>query len=128
MKKNIKKESCFQVVYENYLLEYRHKSADGFVKPSVKANNGKDPNNVLGRKHVNTVAKEYTPMEEDLHKLGKVLMGDRLLAILAEYNIDFKAGEIADVKNSSFSLQMYNNQQGQPSAKVIKKQKLTYAK
>jgi hypothetical protein len=111
-----------QHFYENYLLEYRHKTADGFDKPSVKAHNGKDPNR-LNKKYIHTVG-PYKPKEKDLHKLGKVLMGDRLLAILAEYNIDFEDGRIAAVKNSPFSLQMYMTPQGQPAAKIIKKQEL----
>jgi hypothetical protein len=103
------------------VLEYRHKTAEGLDKPSVKANNGKDPFR-MNKKNLHTVG-PYKPMEQDIHKLGKIIMGDRLLAILAEYGIDFKDGEVSSVKNSPYALKMYLNQLGQPSATVIKKPK-----
>jgi hypothetical protein len=109
----------FQTLYENFLLEYRHKTADGFIKPSIKPTNGKDPNR-LNKKHIATKG-PYKPKEKDLHKLNKIFMGKKLLTTLAEYNIDFEEGKVAAVKNSPYSLQMYLNKFGQPAAKVIKK-------
>jgi len=105
----------FREVY----LEYRHNDAMGMKKPSVWAHNSKNPFK-MNKKKLHTVG-EYTPMEKDVHTLGKILVGDRLLAILAEYGIDFEEGKIAAVKNSPHALQMYykNNQ---PMAKVIKKE------
>jgi hypothetical protein len=104
----------------NFLVEYRHKTAEGLSKPSLQAHNGKNPFRMNG-KNIHTVG-PYKPLEADLHKVGKILMGDRLLAILSDYNINFEPGNISAIKNSPFSIQMFNNKQGQPSAKVIKKE------
>jgi len=92
--------------------------ADGTPKPSVKVDNGKDPNR-LDKKNLTNIG-EYEPVSDDVHKQGKILMGNQLLAILADYNIDFKPGESATINNSPNALKMYNNKMGQPMAKVIK--------
>lgn len=106
--------------FKEFFLEYRHDLADGTPNISVKANNKKDPNRVLSRKHSNTIAKEYKHKAEELHKIGTVLIGDKLLAIMAEYNIDFEDGKVAGIKNSPVGIQMSVNGQGQPMGRVIK--------
>lgn len=91
--------------------------ADGTSKPSVQANNSKNPNRV-NKKILHTVG-PYKPKAQELHKPGTILIGNRLLAILADYNLDFKDGEVAKIKNSPMQMQMFINGQGQPSAKII---------
>jgi hypothetical protein len=105
----------FREVY----LEYRHNDAMGMKKPSVWAHNSKNPFK-MNKKKLHTVG-EYTPMEKDVHTLGKILIGDRLLAILAEYGIDFEAGRTVAVKNSPYALKMFTNKNNQPTARVVEK-------
>jgi hypothetical protein len=100
------------------IKEYRHNLADGTAKPSVQAHNGKNPNR-LNKKKLHTVG-PYKPLEDDVHKQGKILIGDKLMAILAEYNIEFEDGGIAKIKNSPNALKMSYNQHGQPTAIVFK--------
>jgi hypothetical protein len=100
------------------IKEYRHNLADGTPKPSVQAHNGKNPNR-LNKKNLHTVG-PYKPLDASVHQPGKILLGDQLMAILAEYNLDFKDGEMAKIKNSPNALQMSYNAQGQPMARVVK--------
>jgi hypothetical protein len=101
-----------------FFLEYRHNLADGTPKPSVQAHNGKNPNR-LNKKKLHTVG-PYKPLDAAVHQQGNILIGNQLMAILAEYNLDFKDGEMAKIKNSPNALQMSYNQHGQPMARVIK--------
>ena len=105
--------------FKEFFLEYKHDLADDTAPLGVKPNT-KDPNRVLSRKHANTLTKEYKHKAEELHKIGTVLIGDKLLAIMAEYNIDFEDGKVAGIKNSPVGLQMSVNGQGQPMGRVIK--------
>ena len=89
-------------------------------KPSVWAHNSKNPFK-MNKKKLHTVG-EYTPMEKDVHTLNKIIIGDRLLAILAEYGIDFEDGRVVAVKNSPHALKMFIDRNNQPAAKVIKKE------
>jgi hypothetical protein len=92
--------------------------ADGTPKPSIQAHNGKNPNR-LDKKNLHTVG-PYKPLEDAVHKPGTILMGNKLMAILAQYELDFKEGEVSKIKNSPNALEMFYNQQGQPTARVIK--------
>jgi hypothetical protein len=103
--------------FTQFFLEYRHNMADGTAKPSVQAHNGKNPNRI-DKKNLHTVG-PYKPLEDDVHKQGKILIGDKLMAILAEYNIEFEDGGIAKIKNSPNALKMSYNQHGQPTAIVV---------
>lgn len=103
--------------FEQFFLEYRHNLADGTSAPSIQAHNGKNPNNI-NKKKMHTIG-PYKPKEQDFHKPGTVIIGDNLLAMLIDYNIDFKEGGVAKIKNSDNALQMFKNPQGLPAAKVV---------
>ena len=92
--------------------------ADGTPKPSVKADNGKDPNRVNKQKM--TTDGPYNPVAKELHTPGTILIGDKLLGILSNYNIEFTDGETAKVKNAPTMLRMFTNPQGLPAAQVLK--------
>lgn len=100
------------------LKEYRHNLADGSSKPSIQAHNGKNPNR-LDKKNLHTVG-PYQHKHKELHRPGKVMYGNKLLAMLADYNIDFEEGETAKIKNSPHGVKMFKNDNGQVSGKIIK--------
>lgn len=113
----------FQKFFEKYdplVLEYRHNMADGTPKLSIKPDNGKDPNR-MGKKKMTTDG-PYNPVSDELHTPGTLLIGDKLLGILANYNIDFEDGKVAKVKNSPMGMQMFLNPQNLPAARIIKLQ------
>lgn len=101
-----------------FLLEYRHNLADGSSAPSIQAHNGKNPNSI-DKKKLHTVG-PYKPKSEHVHNPGKILMGDDLLATLAEYNLDFRDGEVSKIKNSPHGIHMYYNHARQPVGKIVK--------
>ncbi len=100
-----------------FFLEYRHNLADGSSAPSIQAHNGKNPNR-LDKKKLHTVG-PYKPKELDFHKPGTIIMGNELLAMLVDYNIDFEEGGVAKIKNSGNAIKMFTNKQGLPAAKVF---------
>lgn len=91
--------------------------ADGTPALSINPNNGKNPNR-LDKKHMATKG-PYQAKNELVHKPGQLFIGDELLAILAEYNLDFRDGEFAQIKNSPHAIQMYLNKRGQMVGKIV---------
>lgn len=108
------------ISFELY-CEYRHNLADGTPAPSVHAHNGKNPNSI-NKKKMHTVG-PYKPKQAAAHRPGQIFVGAMLDGFLADYNLEFKAGEISKIKNSPHAIQMYvNPQTNLPTGKIIIKQ------
>lgn len=98
--------------------EYRHNLADGTPAPSIQAHNGKNPNSI-NKKNLHTVG-PYKPKHAAMHRPGQVLVGAMLDGLLRDYNLEFKAGETSQIKNSPNAIQMYvNPQTNVPTGKIV---------
>jgi len=103
-------------------FEYRHN--DEFGLPDImnpNANNGKNPNRVHTRKHVNTIAKPNTQIEGQNLKAGTTISGPQLDNLLKQYKIDFSPNITKTLGNSHLVLQMFMNNLGTPCGKLIEK-------
>lgn len=102
----------------NPILEYRHNLADGTTAPSIQAHNGKNPN-IINKKNLHTIG-PYKPKNNQMHRVGAMFSGQQLANVLLDYNLEFKDGQVSQIKNSPMAIQMYMNAQGQPTGRIIK--------
>lgn len=110
----------FMISFELY-CEYRHNLADGTSAPSIQAHNGKNPNSI-NKKKMHTVG-PYKPKQTAAHRPGQMLAGAMLDGFLADYNMEFKPGEISKIKNSPHAIEMFVNPQTMlPTGRIIQHQ------
>lgn len=119
------------VTFNEYLLEYvkdKDKSLFFGISKMKHGNNGKDWNNPHGRKHMNTVAKEYNHKHPIINSIcqGKAdnisVAGHNLNGILKLYNMLFEPG-IKTVGNSDVEIEMYEDEEGKQFGRLRNKKK-----
>ena len=104
--------------FKTFFLEYRHNTADGMPKASIKPTNGKDINRIGNGKRLYDKG-PYKPKDDMAHRPGTILMGDQLTSMLLDYNLEFKDGQTSQIKNSPHALEFFMNGQNQASARVV---------
>lgn len=107
------------ISFKEYLIEYATKQNSQFFDiVKLKApNNGKSFDNAHGRKHANTIKKEYSHKHPIIDSIctGKSnnvqLAGPRLMSILGLYNTAFEPG-LKTLGNSDVEVEMFEDEEG----------------
>lgn len=111
-------QSFSEYFYDRLMLEYRHFTSEGLPKDSIEATNGKNPN-IINKKNLHNIG-PYKPKNNQMHRVGAIFSGPQLTNVLLDYNLEFKDGQVSQIKNSPMAIQMYMNAQGQPTGRIIK--------
>lgn len=117
------------VTFKDYLLEYASKDKANFfgISKMKSGLNGKDWNNPHGRKHVNTIAKEYKHKHPIVDRVAQgqannvAVAGKVLEQILKLYDTDFNVGTKS--LGNSVNITMSTDNRGNIKAIISKKVK-----
>ena len=115
------------VTFKDYLLEYASKEKSTFfgISKMKSGRNGKDWNNPHGRKHTNTVAKEYKHKHPIVYRVAYgrdnnvSVAGKVLEQILKLYDTDFSIGTKS--LGNSVNITMSTDNRGNIKAIISKK-------
>lgn len=104
--------------FKEFFLEYRHNLADGTSKPSIQANNGRNPNRVGPDKKQLFTKGPYKPEVPGMDRKGATFVGGELTNVLTTMGWNFQEGKVFEnFNNSGLNFRMYMGPAG-PTGRV----------
>lgn len=99
--------------FKQFFLEYRHKLADGTDAPSIRGDNGRNPDRVGPNKKQLFTKGPYKSKFPGMDRKGAILMGSKLTQVLMDNGWSFKDGEVfQNFNNSGLNFRMYMGPNG----------------